>query len=167
MPFYPSLGVGGHCIPVDPWYLSYKADQVKKPTELLNKALIINDRMYHYVANKVIKALGGSLASKKILIVGISYKKDIDDERGSPSLKLIQSLKPFAFKVDYFDPLIPKASNGMESASLEHIEDYDCVVLCVAHSVIDIIYLASKAKCLIDVTNNRWLEHYSSNYIAA
>lgn len=167
LPFYPSLGVGGHCIPVDPWYLSYKvSDEDCYVPSLIENSCIINERMYFYVLTVILKALNYVFGKKKVLIVGVAYKPDIDDDRNSPSYKLIKSLEEQNVKVDYHDPYIPEAK-GMESVSLDNIEDYDCVVLCVAHHCLNLSDIAKRAKCLVDTTNSRWLKSYNNHYYAA
>jgi UDP-N-acetyl-D-glucosamine dehydrogenase len=112
-PFYPGPGLGGHCIPIDPFYLTWKARQYDMPTRFIELAGEINTNMPHYVVTKTMEALSErrqkSLNGSKVLVLGLAYKKDIDDMRESPSVKLIELLRQKGAKVDYNDPHIPKA----------------------------------------------------------
>jgi UDP-N-acetyl-D-glucosamine dehydrogenase len=115
-PFYPGPGLGGHCIPIDPFYLTWKARQYGMPTRFIELAGEINTDMPHYVIHKVMEALNNrrkSLNGSKVLVLGLAYKKDIDDVRESPSLELIELLKPAA-AVDYNDPYVPQTHKQRE-----------------------------------------------------
>jgi len=162
--FYPGPGLGGHCIPIDPFYLTWKAREFELNTKFIELAGEINTYQPHYVVeksmevlNKFKKALNGS----KVLILGAAYKKDIDDMRESPSLKLIEILTEKGAEVDYYDPLVPSLPRvrhynyDMESVNLtkEKIADYDLVILSTDHSSFDYKLIAENAKVIIDTRN--------------
>lgn len=162
--FYPGPGLGGHCIPIDPFYLTWKAREYDMSTKFIELAGEINTYMPYYVVeqatellNKHKKALNGS----KVLILGAAYKKDIDDMRESPSLKLIEILREKGAEVDYNDPYVPKLPKtrhynyDMSSVELtkENIEKYDLVLLSTDHSVYDYGFIAENAKAILDTRN--------------
>ncbi len=162
--FYPGPGLGGHCIPVDPFYLTWKARAYDFNTKFIELAGDINTSMPYYVVEKVIGALNGkgkSIKSSKVLIIGLAYKKDIDDVRESPSLKLIELLKDRGAKVDYNDPYIPKTHKmrkydmKMRSVPLtrERLKRYDCVVIATDHSCYDYKFIVNNAKIVVDTRN--------------
>ncbi|MCK4913406.1 MAG: nucleotide sugar dehydrogenase [Planctomycetes bacterium] len=163
-PFYPGPGLGGHCIPIDPFYLTWKARQYGMPTRFIELAGEINTDMPNYVVNKVIEALNSkkkSLNGSKILVLGLAYKPDIDDVRESPSLELIKLLKNGGAKVDYNDPYLPKTHKmrdydlKMKSVSLTaaKIKSYDCVLIATNHSDYDYKWLVKNAKLIVDSRN--------------
>jgi len=165
MPFFPGPGYGGHCIPVDPFYLAWKAKEVDQPTKFIELAGEINIFMPYYVVTKTIEALnenGKSIKGAKILILGLAYKEDIDDQRESPSLKIISLLKKHGAEVSYNDPYVPQASGyrdypGLVLESVELtgsiLKASDAVVIVTAHSDYDFNWIAKNASLIIDTRN--------------
>ena len=165
MPFFPGPGYGGHCIPVDPFYLAWKAKEVDQPTKFIELAGEINIFMPYYVVTKTIEALnenGKSIKGAKILILGLAYKEDIDDQRESPSLKIISLLKKHGADVSYNDPYVPQASGyrdypGLVLESVELtgsiLKASDAVVIVTAHSDYDFDWIAKNASLIIDTRN--------------
>jgi UDP-N-acetyl-D-glucosamine dehydrogenase len=163
-PFYPGPGLGGHCIPIDPFYLTWKAREYGFATRFIELAGEINTGMPVYVVNKVADALntrGKSVKGVSILILGVAYKKDIDDLRESPALELIELLTEKGAKVDYNDPYIPEAKGMrhydfiMKSVPLndEMIKKYDVVLIATAHSDYDYKWLFDHASLIVDTRN--------------
>ncbi len=165
MPFFPGPGYGGHCIPVDPFYLAWKAKEVDQPTKFIELAGEINIFMPYYVVTKTIEALnenGKPIKGAKILILGLAYKEDIDDERESPSLKIISLLKKHGAEVSYNDPYVPQASGyrdypGLVLESVELtgsiLKASDAVIIVTAHSDYDFDWIAKNASLIIDTRN--------------
>ncbi len=162
--FYPGPGLGGHCIPVDPFYLTWKAREYDFSTKFIELAGEINTSMPYYVVQKVIEALnqrGKPIKGAKILILGLAYKKDVDDARESPSLVLIKLLKEKGAEVDYNDPYIPKPPKmrkyRLDKCSVELTEEnlkkYDCVVIATDHSYYDPDFLLKHANLIVDTRN--------------
>ena len=162
--FYPGPGLGGHCIPIDPFYLTWKARQYGIPTRFIELAGEINTDMPHYVIQKVMEALNDkkkALKGSKVLVLGLAYKKDIDDVRESPSLELIEILKAKGAKVDYNDPYIAKTHKQREydlkmrskPLSAAMIKKYDLVLIATAHSVYDYDMIVKNAKIVVDTRN--------------
>jgi len=162
--FYPGPGLGGHCIPIDPFYLTWKAREFDINTKFIELAGEINTAMPYYVIEKTADALNNhkkSLNGSKVLILGASYKKDIDDMRESPSLKLIEILRERGAVVDYNDPYVPKLPKtrkyeyDMESVPLtrETIQRYDVVLLSTDHSNYDYQLIAGSAALIVDTRN--------------
>lgn len=163
-PFYPGPGLGGHCIPIDPFYLTWKARQYGMPTRFIELAGEINTNMPHYVVHKVMEALNSkkkSLNGSKVLVLGLAYKPDIDDVRESPSLELIELLREQGAKVDYNDPYISKThkmreydlkmkSRPLTAAALKR---YDCVLIATNHSDYDYKWIVKNAKLVVDTRN--------------
>lgn len=147
MPFYPGPGLGGHCIPIDPFYLSWKAKEYDFETKFIQLAGEINTSMPYYVVAKIMDAVnerGKAIKGSKILVLGVAYKKDVDDNRESPGVKIIDLLKEKGAKVDYNDPYVPSFSGmrhypelSMKSVNIGggRLKEYDCVVICTDHSV--------------------------------
>jgi UDP-N-acetyl-D-glucosamine dehydrogenase len=171
--FYPGPGLGGHCIPVDPFYLTWKAREYGFPTRFIELAGEINTSMPQYVVDKVIDALnnkGKSIKNSKILILGLSYKKDVDDVRESPSLEIIAHLKNKGAKVDYNDPHVPKTHKmrrydfKMSSVPLteKNLKKYDCIVISTDHSSYDYSFIAKHSNLIMD-TRNAMKEIFSSD----
>ncbi len=163
-PFYPGPGLGGHCIPIDPFYLTWKARQYGMPTRFIELAGEINTNMPHYVITKIMEALNQhkkSLKGSKVLVLGLAYKKDIDDLRESPSIELIELLREYGAKVDYNDPYIPKTHKqrqhdlGMTSKKLSAtmIKNYDCVLISTDHSDYDYNMIVKNSKLVVDTRN--------------
>ncbi len=162
--FYPGPGLGGHCIPIDPFYLTWRARQYGIPTRFIELAGEINTDMPHYVVLKTMEALNErrkSLKGSKVLVLGLAYKKDIDDLRESPSIKLIELLKEKGAKVDYNDPFIPKTHRQrkhnlqMKSKKLTvaMLASYDVVLISTAHSDYDYDWIVKNARLIIDTRN--------------
>ena len=157
MPFYPSIGVGGHCIPIDPSYLSYVSQKFGIETKFINLANDTNLLMAKNVALRIQKKLGGSLLNKKIQIAGITYKQDVPDMREAPALKLITELKNLGANVSWHDPLI-KYYRGEHSEEIN--KDIDLGLIVSPHSVIDFsIWLNAKIRVFdlsADTRNYGW-----------
>lgn len=165
MPFYPGPGLGGHCIPVDPYYLSWKAREYDFATRFIELAGEINTSMPYHVADAVAAALNEhqkSLKGSRVLLLGVSYKKDIDDLRESPSLKLMQLLMERGAKVDYNDPFFPSLHkmrhydySHMHSADVnpQSLAAYDCVLIATDHSSYDYEQIVRSAKLVVDSRN--------------
>jgi UDP-N-acetyl-D-glucosamine dehydrogenase len=165
MPFYPGPGLGGHCIPVDPYYLSWKAREYDFATRFIELAGEINTAMPYHVADAVAAALNGrqkSLKGSRILVLGVAYKKDIDDLRESPTLKIMQLLGQRGAQVDYNDPHFPRLHkmrhydySGMQSVDLNSkmLASYDCVVIATDHSCYDYPGIVEAAQLVVDTRN--------------
>ncbi len=164
MPFYPGPGLGGHCIPIDPFYLTWKARQYDTSTRFIELAGEVNTDMPYYVARKVADALNDHqkcLNGSKILILGMAYKKDVDDLRESPTLKLMEILGEKGAIVDYNDPHIPELypmrHYQYENKSIEltpvTLGSYDAVLISTAHSQYDWDLVVENAQIVIDTRN--------------
>lgn len=158
MPFYPGPGIGGHCIPLDPYYLANKARELDFHTRFIQLAAEINEDMPYYVATRIMEELsqqGKSLKGARVLVLGAAYKKDVNDARESQSIKLMQILASRGAVMHYNDPLLPviKFMGGeMKSVDLgnKNIASYDCVVIATAHSSYNFKQIAKQAKLLFD-----------------
>ncbi|MFH1504623.1 MAG: nucleotide sugar dehydrogenase [Candidatus Omnitrophota bacterium] len=161
MPFYPGPGVGGHCIPDDPIYFSWKAKKVGFKTKMIDLASYMDHFMPKYVVERLEKLLrekGIKIAESKILILGAAYKKDVKDLREAPALEIIEFLQKRGIKVNYYDPLIPYLkinSIDLRSAdfSRQSLKKYDCVVIITAHSGINYDFLRKNTKLIFDTRN--------------
>jgi len=161
MPFYPGPGLGGHCIPIDPVYLSWKAKSHGFDSKFIKFAEEINKSMPHYVVRKIIQALNTckrSLNGSKILILGVAYKEDVGDIRESPALDIVEILCEKGAEVIYNDPYIPKMKIGKrewESLPLNKIllSQADCVVITAAHSCYDYNWIVENARLAVDTRN--------------
>ncbi len=162
--FYPGPGLGGHCIPIDPYYLTWKAREFDFQTKFIELAGEINTNMPYYVVGKVADGLnrqGKCITSSKILVLGLSYKKDIDDTRESPSLKLIELLTEKGARVDFNDPYIPQTKRmrmydlkkNSVPITAESIKSYDCVVVATDHSCYDYEFILKHAPLVVDTRN--------------
>lgn len=162
--FYPGPGLGGHCIPIDPFYLTWKAREYEAATKFIELAGEINTSMPHYVVSKVVHALNRNykhINGSKVLVLGLAYKKDIDDMRESPSLKLMELLEKQGAKVDYNDeyiPAIPKVRKyGFNKKSVKitkrNLSKYDLVLLSTDHSYYDYGNILSSSKIIVDTRN--------------
>ncbi|MDP9173295.1 MAG: nucleotide sugar dehydrogenase [Planctomycetota bacterium] len=160
-PFYPGPGLGGHCIPIDPYYLTWKAREVGMPTRFIELAGEINHAMPDYVVQRTTLALndrGKAVKGAKILILGLAYKPDVDDVRESPSFELIEKLSRLGAHMQYNDPHVPathKMRNydlRMHSVSLSEtsLHGYDCVIISTHHSAYDWQMIANSATLIID-----------------
>ena len=165
MPFYPGPGLGGHCIPIDPFYLTWKAKEFDYQTRFIELAGEINTLMPYYVISKSIDALnarGKSVKGAKVLVLGLAYKKDIDDMRESPSLKIISLLLEKGAKVSYNDPFIPRsvghrAYPGLKLKSTpltaRFLHRMDAVILATDHTSYDYDWIIKNSKLLVDTRN--------------
>lgn len=162
--FYPGPGLGGHCIPIDPFYLTWKAREYDIHTHFISLAGEINNTMPYYVIEKVMKALnalGRSMVGAYILVVGVAYKPDVDDMRESPALKIIDLLIKEGTNVEYYDPFIPalpktrKYKLNLKSVDIENVKDndFDAAVIVTDHSQVDYNHIIKKAKIIIDTRN--------------
>ena len=160
--FYPGPGLGGHCIPLDPYYLTWKAREYEFHTSMIESSMIINDRMPEYcveragrILNRYKKAINGS----KVLILGVSYKQDIDDYRESPAFKVIEYLERNGAHVDFYDPWVPacpykgKQYVGIPALTGEVVEGYDLVMITTGHSNVDYELVVNHAQVVFDTRN--------------
>ncbi len=166
MKFTPGPGFGGHCIPIDPFYLSWKAREFGLSTRFIELAGEVNSAMPQYVADKTILALNSkckSVNGSKILILGIAYKPDVDDMRESPSFEIMDKLQKLGAKISYYDswiPIIPKSREHMNWFGLtsidwnkEEIESYDAAIIVTDHNEVNYQELVSWSTCIIDSRN--------------
>ena len=160
--FYPGPGLGGHCIPIDPFYLSWKAKQFDFNTRFIELAGQVNLAMPYFVVENIVEAMsqrGKALLNARILVLGVAYKRDIDDLRESPSLTIIELLQKRGAQVEYNDPFFPSVGQGrkyalnMTCTPLERIPEFDCVVIVTDHSQYDYAQIVSKAKLVVDTRN--------------
>jgi UDP-N-acetyl-D-glucosamine dehydrogenase len=161
-PFYPGPGLGGHCIPVDPFYLSWKAKEWDFQTRFIELAGEINTSMPYHVVNTISSALNNvrkPLNGSRVLVLGVSYKKDIDDLRESPALTIIELLRHQGAIVSFNDPYFPVLLKGrhydlqMKRVPLDKISDYDCVVIITDHSDYDYAAIVREAQLVVDTRN--------------
>lgn len=167
MPFYPGPGLGGHCIPIDPFYLTWKAREYNLATRFIELAGQINNNMPEHVINELVVALdaksGRGLNGSNILVVGLAYKKNVSDTRESPALRIIELLQIRGAKVDYHDPFVPEIPMTREHPELagrqsiawelSRISAYDAVLIATDHDGVDYRGLASAAKLVVDTRN--------------
>ena len=166
MPFYPGPGLGGHCIPIDPFYLTWKAREYGMHTRFIELAGEMNDSMMDHTVNKTAEALNyksKAVMGSRILVLGLAYKSDVDDMRESPSFGLLDRLRSRGATLDYYDPYIPVIGKtrrhefwqGMESVcwNEEQISSYDAVLIATNHSCVDYHQLAEWSDCIIDSRN--------------
>ncbi|MDI6854153.1 MAG: nucleotide sugar dehydrogenase [Deltaproteobacteria bacterium] len=177
-PFYPGPGLGGHCIPIDPFYLTWKAREYDFSTRFIELAGEINTSMPYFVVDRAAEALnsqGKPLKNSRILVLGIAYKKDVDDNRESPAVKIIDILKQRGAAVSYHDPHIPRCSGmrhypdlDMKSVPLtdETLSQADLVLLVTDHSDYDLDLIASRARLILD-TRNAFKGHKASHIFKA
>jgi UDP-N-acetyl-D-glucosamine dehydrogenase len=162
--FYPGPGLGGRCIPIDPLYLAWKARQFDFHPRFIELAAEINTSMPHYVVEKIVDALNRdhkAIADSKVLVLGLAYKKDMDDTRGSPSLKLIELLAQKGAAVDYNDPYVPHTKkfhlDALKKDSVpitkEALKKYDCIVIATDHSCYDYELIVKNAALIVDTRN--------------
>jgi UDP-N-acetyl-D-glucosamine dehydrogenase len=163
--FYPGPGLGGHCIPIDPFYLTWKAREYDFSTRFIELAGEINTGMPYFVVDRAAEVLnlhGKPLKDSRILVLGIAYKKDVDDNRESPGVKIIDLLRQKGARVSYHDPHIPRCS-GMRHYPKLHLESVpltsetlgkaDLVLLATDHSALDYAWIASQARLILDTRN--------------
>ncbi|MCK9328525.1 MAG: nucleotide sugar dehydrogenase [Candidatus Cloacimonetes bacterium] len=161
MAFYPGPGVGGHCIPIDPFYLTWKAREYSYHTRLIELAGEINNEMPQFVLEKAIKVLNKdkkAISDAKILLLGAAYKKDIRDVRESPIHNLIMLLEDWDVRFDYHDPYVPKFHNELNdkiynSVDLKNISSYDMLIILTDHTCFDYKDVVNKAKHILDTRN--------------
>ncbi len=160
--FYPGPGLGGHCIPIDPFYLSWKARQYDFRTRFIELAGEINTRMPYYVVERTAEALNDQrkpLNGSKILVLGVAYKRDVDDLRESPALSILSLLKKRGADVAYNDPYFPRVGHGrhyelnLACASLDGLSGYDCVLIVTDHSSYDYPRIVREAQLVVDTRN--------------
>ena len=160
--FYPGPGLGGHCIPLDPYYLSWKAREYGFHTSMIESSMMVNDRMPEYCAersskilNRAKKAMNGS----KILVLGVAYKQDIDDYRESPAIRVIEELEKECAEVVYYDPFVSEyrehgiVRKGEPELTVELIESADLVIVTTAHTNVDYVLVQKHAKAIFDTKN--------------
>jgi UDP-N-acetyl-D-glucosamine dehydrogenase len=161
MPFYPGPGVGGHCIPIDPLYLSWKARAHGFEARFIDLASEVNENMPDYVLQKIIIGLNNkkkALRGSKVLIIGVAYKKDVQDLRESPAFEVIELLEQNGARVAYYDPHFPYVKvDGIDlkrsKFTKETLVSSDCVVIVTDHSDIDYRFIAKNSKLIIDTRN--------------
>jgi UDP-N-acetyl-D-glucosamine dehydrogenase len=166
MPFYPGPGLGGHCIPIDPFYLTWKAREFEQHTRFIELAGEINTSMPNYVVGRVIEALNDrckSLKGSKLLILGIAYKPDVDDDRESPSYVLMDLLKKRGAQISYYDPHIPAIRPSREHGhwagtqsvawTPDVLNKFDLVLISTRHAAVNYAELAECAGCIVDTRN--------------
>ena len=163
-PFYPGPGLGGHCIPIDPFYLTWKARESEVHTQFIELAGEVNAYMPYYVVQRTAKALNDntrSLKGSKILLLGVAYKPDVDDLRESPALKIMELLIDEGAQVDYNDPYVPelpatrkyKFSKKSVELTSQNLRSYDTVIITTNHSCYDYNLICEKANIIIDTRN--------------
>jgi UDP-N-acetyl-D-glucosamine dehydrogenase len=167
MPFYPGPGLGGHCIPIDPFYLTWKAREYDIATRFIELAGQINTRMPYYVVNRLAEAIdrtsGKGMNGAKILVLGIAYKKNVDDMRESPSLKLIELIEERGGTTEFYDPfiaVIPMTREHAELAGRKSIAltaaalaTYDAILIATDHDNVDYKLVVDHAKVVVDTRN--------------
>ncbi|MFA5085247.1 MAG: nucleotide sugar dehydrogenase [Candidatus Omnitrophota bacterium] len=161
MPFYPGPGVGGHCIPIDPLYLSWKARAQGFETRFINLASEVNERMPCYVVEKIVSGLNKArkaLKGSRILLSGVAYKKDVQDLRESPVFGIIEILREDGAKISYYDPYFPYFKvDGIDLKCVKFdkktLRSFDCVVVVTDHSNVDYQFIAKNSKLIIDTRN--------------
>jgi len=160
--FYPGPGLGGHCIPLDPYYLSWKAREYGFHTSMIESSMMINDRMPEYTverASKILNRFKKALNGSKILMLGVAYKQDIDDYRESPALDVIEILEKHGAVVTYYDPWVAeyqhkgKVVKGEKELSASLLEEADLVIITTAHSNVDYDLVQKHAKAIFDTKN--------------
>jgi UDP-N-acetyl-D-glucosamine dehydrogenase len=166
MPFYPGPGLGGHCIPIDPFYLTWKAREYGQHTRFIELAGEINTSMPHHVINKVAEVLNTQtkpIKGSRILVVGLAYKPNVDDDRESPSYILLDLLRERGANASYYDPFVPVIRPGRHQAhwggtksvawTRETISAFDLVLISTAHSAVNYSELGDWARCIVDTRN--------------
>jgi UDP-N-acetyl-D-glucosamine dehydrogenase len=160
--FYPGPGLGGHCIPLDPYYLSWKAREYGFHTSMIESSMMVNDRMPEYCverASKILNRHKKAMNGSKILVLGVAYKQDIDDYRESPALRVIEVLEKEGAEVVYFDPYVHeyrehgKVNKGESELTTELIESADLVIVTTAHTMVDYEFVQEHAKAIFDTKN--------------
>jgi UDP-N-acetyl-D-glucosamine dehydrogenase len=166
MPFYPGPGLGGHCIPIDPFYLTWKAREFDQHTRFIELAGEINTAMPYYVLSRTAEALNASRKSvngSRVLIIGLAYKPNVDDERQSPSYILMETLQARGAIVAYYDPYVPVirptrdhphwAGTRSVSWDRETLRSFDAIIIATHHAAINYQELADWSECIVDTRN--------------
>lgn len=160
--FYPGPGLGGHCIPLDPYYLSWKAREYGFHTSMIESSMMINDRMPEYCVDRAMEALNDkkkAMNGAKVLVLGVAYKQDIDDYRESPAIRVIDALKKRGAMVEYYDPYITEyrehgvVEKGLTELTAEKLADADLVMVTTAHTTVDYDFVAEHADLIFDTKN--------------
>lgn len=160
--FYPGPGLGGHCIPLDPYYLSWKAREYGFHTSMIESSMMVNDRMPEYCferASKILNRFKKAMNGAKILILGVAYKQDIDDYRESPAIRVIEELEKEGAEVVYYDPFVSEyrehgvVKKGEPELTSELIESVDLVIVTTAHTNVDYNFVQKYAKAIFDTKN--------------
>ncbi|MBE5800855.1 MAG: nucleotide sugar dehydrogenase [Clostridiales bacterium] len=160
--FYPGPGLGGHCIPLDPYYLSWKAREYGFHTSMIESSMMVNDRMPEYCVDRAMAALNGhkkALNGAKVLVLGVAYKQDIDDYRESPAIRVIEHLKERGAEVTYYDPFITEyrehgvTEKGLTELTPEIVKAADLVMVTTAHTTVDYQMVADNAQLIFDTKN--------------
>ena len=160
--FYPGPGLGGHCIPLDPYYLSWKAREYGFHTSMIESSMMINDRMPEYCVDRAMEALNDrkkAMNGAKVLVLGVAYKQDIDDYRESPAIRVIEALKKRGAVVEYYDPYITEyrehgvVEKGLTELTAEKLEAADLVMVTTAHTTVDYDFVAEHADLIFDTKN--------------
>ncbi|MDR3179104.1 MAG: nucleotide sugar dehydrogenase [Oscillospiraceae bacterium] len=160
--FYPGPGLGGHCVPLDPYYLSWKAREYYFHTSMIEASAAINDSMPDYCVNRICKILNKfkkSLNGSKILVLGVAYKQNVDDCRESPAIRVVDGLKKHGASVDFYDPFVRKYKHfnktytSIETLNADIVKVYDIIVATTAHTNIDYEMIAKNSKIIFDTRN--------------
>lgn len=160
--FYPGPGLGGHCIPLDPYYLSWKAREYGFHTNMIEASMMVNDRMPEYTverAGKILNRCRKPLNGSKVLVLGVAYKQDIDDYRESPAVRVLAEFRKTGAMADYYDPYVPKYRDGgvwfagLPALIPEVIKEYDLVCITIAHTKVDYEMVASCGVPVFDCKN--------------
>ena len=160
--FYPGPGLGGHCIPLDPYYLSWKAREYGFHTSMIESSMMVNDRMPEYCAERASKILNRfkkAMNGARILILGVAYKQDIDDYRESPAIRVIEELEKEGAEVVYYDPFVSEyrehgiVKKGEPELTVDLIESMDLVIVTTAHTTVDYNFVQKHAKAIFDTKN--------------
>jgi len=161
-PFYPGPGLGGHCIPLDPYYLSWKAREYGFHTSMIEASMMVNDRMPEYTverAGKILNRFRKALNGAKILILGVAYKGDIDDYRESPAIKVIDEFHKYGAQIQFYDPYIKEYTEkgqtvtGLDKLTAEQLTAADLVVITTAHTDVDYDFVQQNARFIFDTKN--------------
>ncbi len=161
--FYPGPGLGGHCIPLDPYYLSWKAREFGFHTSMIESSMIVNDRMPEYCVDRAARAMNQRFAKAmngaNVLVLGVAYKQDINDYRESPALHLIDNLLRVGSQVEYYDPYVPeyqhvgRTGRSLPALTAQVLDQADLVIVATAHSSVDYALVSEHAKLILDTRN--------------
>ncbi len=161
LPFHPGPGIGGHCIPVDPYYLAWKAREYDFHMDFIELAARVNEEMPYHVVTKTLLALNGKRnhhPAVRVMVLGVTFKRDVDDSRGSPALKIMELLVHHGAKVSYHDPYVPKLSIGdrvftSRPLTAAAVRAVDCVLIVADHSSFDYSWIVRHARLVVDTRN--------------